>query len=227
MQNPLRIMPQNSRLIAVLLAFISGAADVYSHSQFQSLVATQTGNFILMANDLLNGNFPELLAKAQSLLFFTLGFVYGARVKQRAKTAYWRSYTIALFLLFSLGVPLLTGFQFIQVALLAFGTGLIMQTFNDGKIEDKPYTVMVASGNYRKMLNSWYTYHQEKNANLKHIAINYSALIISFICGVIISVIACKIFQQYAIWLISIVVLIILAVYSWTVWRYQLAQKNK
>ncbi|MDG6895922.1 YoaK family protein [Volucribacter amazonae] len=220
-------MPQDSRLIAILLAFISGSADVYSHSQFQSLVATQTGNFILMANDLLNGNFPEFLAKAQSLLFFTLGFVYGARVKRKANNAYWRSYTITLFLLFSLCVPFLVGLPFIQVALLAFGTGLVMQTFNDGKIEDKPYTVMVASGNYRKMLNSWYEYHQEKKANLRHIAVNYSYLIISFICGVIISVMACKIFQQYAIWLVSIVVFIILVVYSWTVWRYQLAQKNK
>lgn len=201
--------PQNSRLVAILLAFISGIMDVYSHSQYQSLVATQTGNFILMANDLLNANFSSFLLKAQSLLFFTLGFVYCARIKNKAQNDNWRGYTLLVFLLFTLITPFLTSYQYLQIAMLAFGTGLIMQTFNDGKIEDKPYTVMVASGNYRKMLNSWYEYHQQRNPNFKRIAVNYSYLIISFIIGVFIAMLACKLWQQYAIWLVSCVALII------------------
>ncbi|MCD0060341.1 DUF1275 family protein, partial [Streptococcus agalactiae] len=46
------IMPQDGRKMAVLLGFIGGFIDVYSHMQFHSLVATQTGNIILMVANL-------------------------------------------------------------------------------------------------------------------------------------------------------------------------------
>lgn len=220
-------MPQDSRLIALLLAFISGASDVYSHIQYQSLVATQTGNFILMANDLLAGQWGAFLLKLQSLIFFTLGFLYGARVKYHAQNAYWRSHTIAIFLLLSFIVPFLAHQTYLAIALLAFGTGLIMQTFNNSKIEDKPYTVMVASGNYRKMLNSCYEYRQNPNPKLFRIAKNYSCLIISFISGVLMMILVNKLYSIYAIWLVSLFTAIILINYHWHIWHEHLAQDNR
>ena len=41
----------NSRLFAILMAFSGGAIDVYCHNYFHGLVATQTGNIILMASN--------------------------------------------------------------------------------------------------------------------------------------------------------------------------------
>lgn len=51
------IMPQDGRKMAVLLGFIGGFIDVYSHMQFHSLVATQTGNIILMVANLGQNDF--------------------------------------------------------------------------------------------------------------------------------------------------------------------------
>ncbi len=63
------IKPQDSRLFALLIAFISGAVDALSHVQFHSLVATQTGNIVMMV-----GDWGDFLSKADSIAFFSLGF---------------------------------------------------------------------------------------------------------------------------------------------------------
>lgn len=51
----------NSRLFAILMAFSGGALDVYSHNYFHGLVATQTGNIILMASNLSQYNWQQML----------------------------------------------------------------------------------------------------------------------------------------------------------------------
>ena len=55
------IKPQDSRLFALLIAFISGAVDALSHVQFHSLVATQTGNIVMMVGDLMEGDWGDFL----------------------------------------------------------------------------------------------------------------------------------------------------------------------
>lgn len=64
------IMPQDGRKMAVLLGFI----DVYSHMQFHSLVATQTGNIILMVANLGQNDFHFFITKLFSIFFFSIGF---------------------------------------------------------------------------------------------------------------------------------------------------------
>ena len=68
------IKPQDSRLFALLIAFISGAVDALSHVQFHSLVATQTGNIVMMVGDLMEGDWGDFLSKADSIAFLSLGF---------------------------------------------------------------------------------------------------------------------------------------------------------
>lgn len=68
------IKPQDSRLFALLIAFISSAVDALSHVQFHSLVATQTGNIVMMVGDLMEGDWGDFLSKADSIAFFSLGF---------------------------------------------------------------------------------------------------------------------------------------------------------
>ena len=45
------ILPQNTRLMGVFLGFIGGSLDVFCHIQYHSLVATQTGNILLLISD--------------------------------------------------------------------------------------------------------------------------------------------------------------------------------
>lgn len=68
------IMPQDGRKMAVLLGFIGGFIDVYSHMQFHSLVATQTGNIILMVANLGQNDFHFLSLNYFLFSFFQLVF---------------------------------------------------------------------------------------------------------------------------------------------------------
>ena len=42
------LLPQNTRMMANLLSFSGGALDVFCHMYYHSLVATQTGNILLL-----------------------------------------------------------------------------------------------------------------------------------------------------------------------------------
>ncbi len=66
-------------------------------------------------------------------------------------------------ILSSFVIPLLPqDLQLFKIGILAFGSGLLMLTFSGTQIEGNPYTIMMTSGNYRKMLNEWYLYLTSK-----------------------------------------------------------------
>ena len=59
--NDLEYMPQNSRFEAVLLGFLGGALDVYCQIQFDTLVATQTGNILFLIADISHSSLRFIL----------------------------------------------------------------------------------------------------------------------------------------------------------------------
>lgn len=70
----LKYMPQHNRLNAILLGFMGGALDVYCHMQFDSLVATQTGNILLLVADWDDSPLSKSIIRLLSILFFLLVF---------------------------------------------------------------------------------------------------------------------------------------------------------
>lgn len=221
-------MPQNSRFVALPLGFVGGAMDVYCHIEFESLVATQTGNIVLMITSLGQNTEHAFLAKFFSILFFSIGFVSGIFVKKKAKTAYWRIYTILPLWLTCAVIPLLPANTLLWIALLALGTGLLMLTFSDSRIESDNYTIMMTSGNYRKMLQAWYDYFssQENRSLFKRRAINYALVVLAFIIGALFSLIVSHLYQEKAIWLIFLVLTFIIVFYLNAIIKGHLAISN-
>ncbi len=70
-----RIMSQDTRMIAILLSFIGGSLDVYCHIRFDALLATQTGNIVLLIADLAPDNWHNTIVKLISMLLFSIGFL--------------------------------------------------------------------------------------------------------------------------------------------------------
>ena len=75
------LLPQNTRLMANLLSFSGGALDVFCHMYYHSLVATQTGNILLLVADWQNSSMYYNLLRCFSILFFSLGFLFGCGLK--------------------------------------------------------------------------------------------------------------------------------------------------
>lgn len=118
-------MPQNSRFEAILLGFLGGALDVYCQIQFDTdtLVATQTGNILFLIADISHSPLQRTLIRLFSILFFSIGFMFGLHVRANAKTAFWRVYALLLLLIVTMILPLLPYIRLLWVVLLALATG--------------------------------------------------------------------------------------------------------
>lgn len=81
-----------------------------------------------------------------------------------------------------------------------------MLTFTGIEIEDSPYTIMMTSGNYRRMLNEWYFHFKsdDKTPTSKRNAQNYTIVVIAFILGAIILSFSKLFLGKYAIWIATI-----------------------
>ncbi|MGH1812241.1 hypothetical protein IGI86_003329 [Enterococcus sp. AZ188] len=203
----------NSRLFAILMAFSGGALDVYSHNYFHGLVATQTGNIILMASNLSQYNWQQMLPKIVSIILFTVGFLLGILLKRSNFSHYWRSYTMLPVILSSLIIPLLSqNLHLFKIGLLAFGSGLLMLTFTGTQIEGNPYTIMMTSGNYRKMLNEWYLYLTSRNKTSlqRRNAHNYTIVVLSFVIGACLLAFVSLVLKKYSIWIVTFTFLLAL-----------------
>lgn len=61
-----QLLPQNTRFMAVLLGFIGGALDVFCHMHYDVMVATQTGNIILLIANVKSQNIYDFVLRCLS-----------------------------------------------------------------------------------------------------------------------------------------------------------------
>ena len=226
--NELEYMPQNSRFEAILLGFLGGALDVYCQIQFNTLVATQTGNILFLIADISHSSLQQTLIRLFSILFFSIGFILGSHLRAHAKTAFWRVYTLLPLLVVTMILPLLPDIRLLWVTLLALATGLLTLTFSGSQIESHAYAILMTSGNYRKMITAWHHYFstREKTDAMKRQATNYSLVVISFILGAITTAVLYHFSHEKTIWIVTLNLVCIIYHYSSIVIRYHLQTYN-
>lgn len=182
----IKSITNDSRIFAILMAFSGGSMDVYCHIHLNGLVATQTGNIVLLASNISDKQWLVTIPKIISIITFSIGFLLCIWINHRNSSNYWRSFTMLPVIFASLVVPFLSEeFDLIKIGLLAFGSGLLMHTFTGSKIDNNSYTIMMTSGNFRKMLNEWYRYieSKDKSITVKRNAQNYTIVVLAFIIG--------------------------------------------
>lgn len=224
----LKNLPQNSRLVAILFGVVGGAIDVYCHLELHSLVALQTGNLILLANNLSVAEYLDSFYKLLSISCFTLGFLSSMVYRKYAKTSYWRSYAILPLLVVSFLLPLLPQVLAFKIAVLAYTTGIVLFAFSSMQIESEPFTVMMTSGNFQKLLRAWYDVWNadENKAQFKRKAMNYTLVVTSFIVGIFLSSLAHSFFGMRAIWLVTLCLICILFFYTTEIRLYHLEKSD-
>lgn len=84
LRETLRCIPaprRYGRIMALLLASLGGAVDVFSHMRYEALVATQTGNFILLIADLHRDTPHAVHLRWFSVIFFSCGYLGGHLIR--------------------------------------------------------------------------------------------------------------------------------------------------
>ena len=133
------------RIMALLLASLGGAVDVFSHIHYKALVATQTGNFILLIADMSHSSQHAIHLRWLSVIFFSLGYLGGHLLHdllgQRAHLKHWRIFTLVPFLLVCFVTPLIhRGSEHgVQVGALAFTIGLLIHALADTRIGENRF----------------------------------------------------------------------------------------
>lgn len=209
-------LPQHRRIIAVFWGIIGGALDVYCQLELGSLVALQTGNIILLVSDIQYQNVEGVVLRCLSILFFTLGFLTGMVLEKWEKTPFWRSYNTCPFLTVTFLLPLLPPVPFLWVSLIAYTAGIVMISFRGIQIESEPYSLFMTSGNYQKMLISWYRClrNGHNRRKVRRQAVNYSIMVGSFVFGALSSAGFVHFFGSKAIWFITVCTLFVLVKYT-------------
>lgn len=222
------VLPQNTRLMGALLGFIGGALDVFCHIHYHSLVATQTGNILLLISDWHDPDVTNTMLRFLSIIFFSLGFLFSLHVKEYRKTAYWRVKMLLPLFFVTLVLPFFSRFPLLEVPGIAFGTGMMMLTFTGSLIENHPYVIFMTSGNYRKMLTALYRIVRGEGnlQEYKRQALNYGIVVGSFVAGAVSLAIFIRFFNEWSIWIISINLFLIMSYYTARVKQLGLQDDN-
>ena len=210
------ILPQNTRLMGALLGFIGGGLDVFCHMHYRSLVATQTGNLLLLIADWHDPNVTNTIMRFSSIFFFSIGFLVALHIKEYRKTAFWRTKMLIPLFVVTLLIPLVSWMPPFEVPFIAFGTGMMMLTFTGTLIENHPYVIFMTSGNYRKMLTALYRIARGKGdlVEYRRQAMNYGIVVGSFLGGAVSVAFVMHFIHQWAIWLITINLFLIMTYYT-------------
>lgn len=68
------LLPQNTCMMANLLSFSGELWNVFCNMYYHSLVATQTGNILLLVADWRSSSMYHNMLRCFSILFFSIGF---------------------------------------------------------------------------------------------------------------------------------------------------------
>ena len=102
------------------------------------------------------GSMYNNLLRCFSILFFSLGFLFGMWFKDKRKNAYWRVYGLLPLCVMTAILPFLPSNALIELPIIAFSAGIMMKTFTGSQIENHPFVIFMTSGNYRRMLTALY-----------------------------------------------------------------------
>lgn len=134
----LRGQISESRRLAILLAVSGGFMDAYTYTFRGEVFANaQTGNIILLAINLSEGNFEKMLQYLFPVIAFAFGIIL-AEIVHRFCTIdnilHWRQYTVLLecIILFSVGF-ISQEYNMIANSLVSFACGIQVESFRKVK----------------------------------------------------------------------------------------------
>ena len=198
------------RELALAFTFCGGFIDAYTFTERGgTLAAGQTGNIIFFGTDIAKHNLPGLTTKVATFLAYILGLIVVTTIALKVKSKYKRIFCILPIMFISLVVgfvPTSVPNVFV-VPFLAFG--IAMQTIAFNKIEGLGYRNTVSTGNLQKAVIAWTKYFVNHDSSKTRAASNYLLLVISFICGAIVSALLDNYFGIHTIWIAASLLVII------------------
>lgn len=196
----------------MLLACVGGLMDVYSYTVRGRVFATgQTGNFVLAAIQLAEGNYKSMFHTIAPIFSFWVGiflawhmFYYISKEKQLI----WKQGILAasIFILFITGLIPLSYPDVISDSLVAFAASLQYCAFRKFGTSEN-YATIFCSGNMRSCADNYYKGIVRKDKEAMKKALKYSCILISFFTGAIIGFLESGFLHEKTIWTAAVLLL--------------------
>lgn len=195
---------------AMMLAFVGGIMDIYTYIVRGNVFATgQTGNLVLVAMHLSEGDYIRMLYPLVPILFFWIGNFAAWHIlysHANGNKLLWKRVILLLeiIILFIAGWIPADYPDILANICVSISASLQFCAFRKfGNTQN--YASIFCTGNMRSCGDHYYQGIIRKDRQSLKKAFHYSYILLSFFVGAVMSGFASKIFQEKAIWSVVII----------------------
>ena len=175
-----------SFLIAGILSISGGLQDAYTYMNRGKVFANaQTGNIVLLAQNLVDRNWQAVLRYFSPLLFFALGVAMAECIRmkyQKAQKIHWRQLVLAIEILLLFAVGFLPNeIDLLANAMVSFACAMQVQAFR--KVNGYAFASTMCIGNLRSGMESLCAYGKTKDKKILRKSGYYFGIIFLFAVG--------------------------------------------
>lgn len=175
-----------SFLIAGILSISGGLQDAYTYMYRGKVFANaQTGNIVLLAQNLIDRNWSVALRYFSPLLFFALGVAAAECIHmryQKAQRIHWRQLVLAIEILLLFAVGFFPNeMDLLANAMVSFACAMQVQAFR--KVNGYAFASTMCIGNLRSGTAALSVYFRERKSKQLEQAMYYFGIIFMFALG--------------------------------------------
>ena len=191
-------------ILGVVLTLAGGFQDAYSYNcRGQVFANAQTGNIVLLGQNIASGNFQNALHYLFPLLAFLAGVYLSEWVRELCKSfqkLHWRQIVLAFeIVMLAIAGLLPQSLNVVSNILMSFACAMQVDSFR--KFRGIPCATTMCIGNMRSGTELLCRYHITKDPELKRKSLHYYFIILVFAIGAAIGAVASQKFGNPAIWI--------------------------
>ena len=193
-----------SMILGVVLTLAGGFQDAYSYNcRGQVFANAQTGNIVLLGQNIASVNFQNALHYLFPLLAFLAGVYLSEWVRELCKSfqkLHWRQIVLAFeIVMLAIAGLLPQSLNVVSNVLMSFACAMQVDSFR--KFRGIPCATTMCIGNMRSGTELLCSYHITKDPELKRKSLHYYFIILVFAIGAAIGAVASQKFGNPAIWI--------------------------
>ena len=198
-------------LTSAFLAFSGGLQDAYTFNTRDRVFANaQTGNLVLMTQNLMEGNLSHSLNYLLPIFAFIVGVFVAEQLQGRLKekkSLHWRQYIVLIEIITLFLVGFIPGnLNNIANMLVSFSCALQVQSFR--KVNGNTYASTMCIGNIKSATARLSAFFRTKDISYFHQSMHYFGIIVVFAIGAGLGGVISKQLGYPTIWISCIVLLI-------------------
>jgi len=201
----------DSLLLSSLITFSGGFQDAYTYFARDKVFANaQTGNIVLLASHIFDGNYQKALRYLLPLIFFSIGVIISEQIEARYKHSrnfHWRQNVLVLeIIILTITAFIPQGYNLLASSIVSLSCAMQVQAFRH--FLGNAYASTMCIGNLRSAMSNISNYLRTKEHHSLSNGLHYLFIIFIFFLGAALGWYLNNILGLYSILISSFVLLL-------------------